>query len=345
MDREKVNFITGKIKDAVINYGEILTKYITENKVQLAAYIFPLIPPEITSAFGIESVKLPELLVSGEKILTPETPVYKAVILPDGEIPCSTLIASDLPVFWVNYPCGYGEDAAVQLHNETAAMLNSLFQIDIKGIDISELQKRTSVFETLRRSIRSITSLCQERKGILSTEELDLVFEASVIFPPDFALTLILPLLDEIRNFQPQQKEYKAKALIYGARKIPAHIIDFIENSGIDIVEDDTCRGRRLFDISLNAESEYIFYELLDAYSYRPMSPCTRRVEERYELLYKLLRNYGINLLIFYMDDLCGLTSEAISYLRIRCMRDGIDPLVIDKENYKEAVADYTGRI
>ena len=152
--------------------------------------------------------------------------------------------------------------------------------------------------------------------------------------------------LDEQRcGEKKRRQEYKAKALIYGARKIPPYIIDFIENNGIDIEEDDTCRGRRLFDISLNAESEYLFYELLDAYSYRPMSPCIRTAGERYELLYKLLRNYGINLLIFYKDDLCGITSEAVNYLRIRCMRDGIDPLVIDRKNYKETVENYTGRL
>ncbi len=345
MDRGKIAAINGEIKNAVFNFGDILEKYITENKVQLSGYIYPLIPPEITSAFGIESVKLPETLITGEKKLSSEKPLYKAVILPEAEMPCCHLNFSDIAVHRVSYPCGYGEDAAVQLHNETADMLNSLFGINIKSIDITELQKRTMLFENLRRSVRSITSLYQDRKGALTPEELDFVFEASAIFPPDLALKLITPLLEELKNFQPEHREYKAKALIYGAGKIPPEIIDFIEKSGIDVMEDDTCRGRRLFDISLNAESEYIFYELLDAYSYRAMSPCTRKVEERYELLYRLLRNYGINLLIFYRDDLCEVTSEAVNYLRIRCMRDGIDPLVIDRENFKEAVEDYTGRI
>ena len=75
------------------------------------------------------------------------------------------------------------------------------------------------------------------------------------------------------------------------------------------------------------------------------MSSCTRKVSERYELLYKLLRNYGINLLIFYRDDICGLSADDIRYLRIRMMRDGIDPLVIDNENYKSEVEKYAGRL
>jgi len=345
MHRETIASIIMEIKNAVSNYGKLLREYTDSENKQIAGFIVPVVPPEITSAFGIETVKLPESVITGEKEFPAREHIYKAVILPEVELPCYSYGFSDTPVYRIKYPAGYGEDAAVQLHNETSAMLDSIFRINLKSIDIAELQKRTGVFEMLRRSVRSITSIHQEKKGILSAEELDIVFEASSIFPPDFALKLILPLLEELRNFQIKQGSYKAKALIYGARKIPPHIIDYIESRGIDASEDDTCRGRRLFDISLNSESEFIFYELLDAYSYRPVSPCLRGVEERYELLYKLLRNYGINLLIFYLDDICGLSSDAVSYLRIKCMRDGIDPLVIDKKNYEEVIENYAGMI
>lgn len=345
MDRKKIISLMEEPGKAVADYENVISEYIEKENVRLLGYIFPLVPPEITSAFGIETVKLPEPIISGEKRLSGVNPLYKAVLLPETTVPCCLGDFSTTPVYRINYPAGYGEDAAVLLHNETASMLNSLFNIDIKSIDISALKNRTGVFENLRRSVRSINTLCQEKRGMLTSEEINLVFEAATIFPPGIALQLITPVLEELRKDQPGQAEVKIKAMIYGARKIPAHITDYIESRGIAVVEDDTCCGRRLFDISLNAESEYIFYELIDAYSYRPMSPCTRDAKERYELLYRLLRNYGINLLIFYRDDLCGLSVEDISYLRIRMMRDGIDPLVIDRENYIAEVGNYTGRM
>lgn len=344
MERKKIVSHIEKLEKAVSSHGDILCEYLEKEKTRLLGYIFPLVPPEITSAFGIETVKLPEDVISGEKKLTCG-PLYKAVLLPASDVPCCMGDFSQIPACTINYPAGYGEDAAVALHNETASMLDSLFKIDIKSIDIPLLQKRTAVFEVLRRSIRSITALCQGRKELLTSKDLNLVFEAATIFPADIALPLIKPLLEELRNVKPEEHEAKARAMIYGARTIPAHIIECIESRGIAVVEDDTCCGRRLFDISLNAGSEYIFYELLDAYSYRPMSPCTRDTKERYELLYRLLRNYGINLLIFYRDDICGLSAEDISYLRIRMMRDGIDPLVIDSENYITEIESYAGRM
>ncbi len=345
MSREAIITLIEPLKNAVSCYEDILMEYISKNGVRIVGTIFPLIPPEITSAFVIETVKLPETIISGRIPFSTLKKIYSAVILPESPMPCCAVDLSSVEVYRVKYPSGYGEDASVSLHNETAAMLKKIFDIELKNIDIPTLQKKCETFETLRRSIRSLSSLRNEMKGIITNGELNLVFEVSTIFPPDIALQLITPLLDTLRSRNVEPVEEKVKALIYGAREIPSHITDFIEKSGIELQEDDTCTGRRLFDISLNSSSEFIFYELLDAYSYRPMYPCVRKVEERYELLYKLLRNYGINLLIFYKDDICGLSSGDISYLRIRMMRDGIDPLVIDNNNYIEEIDNYMRRI
>lgn len=345
MDRSLISALITGLEESISRCLDILKKYSAENDLRILGYVFPLVPPEITSAFGIESMKLPESVINGESKSADFKDLYRAILIPEAGLQCLKADTGDLQLYRINCPAGYGEDAAVQLHNETAAMLESLFDIDLRSIDISKLQKRTELFEILRRSIRSICTICQGNRDLLSTAELDLVFEVAAIFPPEISLKLITPLLEELRKYAASEVNTPVKALIYGARKVPPNIIEFAGSCGISILEDDTCRGRRLFDISLNFESEYIFYELLDAYSYRPMSPCTRNAGERYELLYKLLRNYGISVVIFYIDEVCGISSGDISYLRIRMMRDGIDPLVIDGSNYKEQIESYSGRM
>ncbi|HOP64465.1 MAG TPA: 2-hydroxyacyl-CoA dehydratase family protein [Spirochaetota bacterium] len=345
MEREKIIPLIEKLRDSVSRYEDILRSYSRDKNARILGYLQPLIPPEITSAFGIESVMLPEAVISGEKNPGTVEPVYRAIILPEGELPCLKADLSSFAVYRVNYPDGYGEDTAVAIHNETASMLKTIFDIDIKNIDISLLQSVCEKYNNIRRKVRNITSLVQERKGILTGEELDLIFEAAAVFPPEVSLPLITPVADLLQQIEPRSDSGSITALIFGGRRIPAGITDFIENRGITVAEDDTCGGRRLFDTSLNSSSEYIFYELLDACSYRPMCPCTKKQEERYELLYKLLRNYGINLLIFYRDDCCEISSGQIDYLRVRCMRDGIDPLVIDSRNYADVIENYLGRI
>lgn len=344
MKRETLNSLIQNLELAVSSHADILREYISSSNVKTAGYIIPLIPPEITSALGIESLKLPEKIISGETGFPSD--LYNAVILPESPLPCCRVLLSGATVYRIDYPAGHGEDAAVELHNAAAAILKELYNTDLKSIDISVLQKRCEVFEKLRRCVRNISALRQGNSSLLAGGELNLIFEAASIFPPETALELLSPLLSEMQRIGSEQcAEKSIKALIYGARIIPGEIHDYIESRGILIAEDDTCAGRRHFDISLNYESEFIFYELLDAYSYRPMSPCTRKTGERYELLYRLLRNFGINLLIFFSDATCGISSEDIKHLRIRMMRDGIDPLVIDSSNYMRVIDDYIGRL
>lgn len=96
--------------------------------------------------------------------------------------------------------------------------------------------------------------------------------------------------------------------------------------------------------MSINAESDYLFYELLDAYSYRPLTPCLRKQEERYELLYKLLKNHGIETVLFYRGEDCGIYAEHIDFLRVRMMRDGVDPLEINSSDCGDKVKEYLER-
>jgi benzoyl-CoA reductase/2-hydroxyglutaryl-CoA dehydratase subunit BcrC/BadD/HgdB len=256
------------------------------------------------------------------------------VVISDKACFCNKNIKS-IPHYIFKTPEGFGEDAAVALHNEISIMLNTLFNIDIKSINIETLQKETAVYERLRRLIRSISTLRSENRSILSNDELSLIFEIALILPPEIAIQYLNPVLEEIKISDNRHEDIKIRALLYGKKYIPHLLADNIERTGILIAEDDLCTGRRIFDISLNAQSEYIFYEILDAYTYRPLWACLRPVNERYELVYKLLRNYQIDCVIFYKDENCHDLNRDIDYLRIKLMRDGIDPLVIDKDHYE----------
>jgi benzoyl-CoA reductase/2-hydroxyglutaryl-CoA dehydratase subunit BcrC/BadD/HgdB len=262
------------------------------------------------------------------------------IIISDKECFCNKNIKS-LRHFIFKTPEGFGEDAAVALHNEISLMLQTLFSIELKSINIESLQRETAVYEKLRRLVRNISTLHYENGILLNNDELSLIFEASLILPPEIAIQYISPVLEEIKIPDIKHEDKRIKSLLYGKKNIPHHIADNIEKMGILIIEDDLCNGRRIFDMSLNAESEYIFYEILDAYSYRALFPCLRPVNERYELIYKLLKNYQIDSVIFYKDQNCHDLNRDIDYLRIKMMRDGIDPLVIDKNNYEIIISGY----
>ena len=323
-----------KILENEENYEKIIRDYKEKHGKKIIASPYFFIPPEIIAAFNIITLKIPEFMLNHSSI-------FDMIILSDKECFCNENIKS-IKHYIFKTPEGFGEDAAVALHNELSLMLSTLFGIEIKSINIEVLQRETAVYEKLRRLIRNISALRPENMTILSNEELSLIFEAALILPPEIAIQYINPVLDEIKKSDNKHEDIKIRALVYGKKNIPHSLADNIERMGILVMEDDLCTGRRIFDISLNAESEYIFYELLDAYSYRPLFPCLRPVNERYELVYKLLKNYKIDCVIFYKDEDCHDINRDIDYLRIKLMRDGIDPIIIDKNNYKSIISEYT---
>lgn len=340
MNNDTVSGILENLSGIESLYESIIRKYRDETGCRIVMSPIFFVPPEINSAFNIVTLKIPEFILNSPDRDNRLKSICDAVILPGRENLCgSSFISGGEYIF--STPSGFGEDAAVNLHNELLAMLKNLFNIDLKTIDIQNLQKKTAIYEKLRRTVRSIASIRWEKPQMLSNTSLSLIFETALILPPEIALDYILPLADRMRSADSSAEDKKLKVMIYGGRKIPYKIADEIEARGILIAEDDSCTGRRLFDISLNPESEYIFYELLDAYSYRPMTPCTRGVHERYELLYRLLRNYGIEAVIFFRDGECRDSMRDIDFLRIRLMRDGIDPVIIERHNYREVIDDY----
>lgn len=325
-------------------YINIITGYKTDHNKKIIASPFFFIPPEINAAFGIATLKIPDFILNKTEIADNLKSLYDAVVTSDKTCFCNRIIPPDSSYIFKT-PEGFGEDASVSLHNEIMLMLKELFDIDIKSINIETLKKETAVYEKLRRLVRSISALRTENRFLLTNTQMSMILETALILPPEIAIEYITPILNEMQKINEKDETFKVKGMLYGGKKIPSDIADSIEENGILLMEDDSCTGRRLFDISLNAGSEYIFYELLDAYSYRALPPCLRSVNERYELLYKLLKNYNIETVIFYKDDNCSYSGDDIEYLRIKMMRDGIDPILIDRDNYKEIVEGYVSRL
>lgn len=97
--------------------------------------------------------------------------------------------------------------------------------------------------------------------------------------------------------------------------------------------------------MSYDTEVDNLLIDMIDSYSYRPRCASVRPVEERNELFYKMMKNQGIELVIFIEDRCCPAKRRDIEALRIRLMRSGIDPIVVTSANAPEIVGRYMSRI
>ena len=97
--------------------------------------------------------------------------------------------------------------------------------------------------------------------------------------------------------------------------------------------------------MSINPSSAHAYDEIMECMTYRPLPPPIRSAEERYELLYRMIKNYGIGTVIFIRDWCTPARAGAIDSLRRRLMRSGVDPLVVESGNAMSVVRGYSERM
>jgi len=331
--------------EMLAHFQEILSIYRVESGVLLACQPFDFLPREILSSFGMEVVTPPAAVsrrCGKQAGLNFPPEFFDFHIQPSVLGRAGSTDGEPEPVLFDGFK-GYGEDAAVELHGALERLISETVKKNLKNIDVSLLQKKAEAHNTMRRLVRGITSARRSAPELISYEELLTVFEAAMAFPPELVLDHLERLCAYLQDSTKEEKKETGNqysCLIFSGAMTQSKTAETVEAAGVTVAEDDHCNGRRQFDLSVNAASEYLFYELLDALTYRPLCPVLRPPEERYELLYKLLRNHGIDLVIFLKDTCCHARLKEMEYLRVRLMRDGIDPLVTTED----AAADDVGR-
>lgn len=236
---------------------------------------------------------------------------------------------------------GWGEDASIELHQSLEALFRKLGLPDINEIDPLALRKANTAFDEIRRLIRGICSIRRENPRLLSNADLFTLFDAAMCLPPDRSASLLSSILNEMNAFQCEKSEDLPPVLVHSSFMFDPSILDEIEEAGCVVAEDDCCNGRRQFDLSHNPVSPYLYYEILHNFSFKPLCPVFRSADERFELLYKLLRNYGISTVVFldYNDD--PARTEQMVPLRKKLMRSGIDPVAIKPGDARKMMRAY----
>jgi len=224
---------------------------------------------------------------------------------------------------------GWGEDASIELHQSLEALFRKLALPDINELDQHALRNANTSYDQIRRLIRGICSVRREKPFLLSNSDLFTLFDAAMCLPPGRISSRLSSILEEMNAFQCEKREDLPPVLVHSSFMFDPSILDEIEEAGCVVAEDDCCNGRRQFDLSHNPDSPYLYYEILHNFSFKPLCPVFRSADERFELLYKLLRNYGISTVVFldHNDDFAR--KEQVGPLRKKLMRSGIDPVSI----------------
>ncbi|MBN1534771.1 MAG: 2-hydroxyacyl-CoA dehydratase [Spirochaetes bacterium] len=344
MKVSRLGHLVDPLREMLGEYRVVLGGYRQQGGLRIVGVTCDFLPQEILMAAGVMPLRLPPSYRTGccyTAAPAPDDP-YEAIVVPEG---CHASVeTAGVPVHRFHVPGGYGAEHVAGLRVSLNRLLDALQSPLVGEIDKARLREVMESCNILRRGVRGICSIRNQKPDLLSQEDLFAMMTAAVSLPPEVVLPLLSTLLARMNDTQADTAEGAVPLLIHGCGAENAALLDRIEDAGCVIVEDDTCGGRRQFDLSFNVDAEDPAGEMLEAASFRPLCPAVRGTEERFELFYRLLKSYGIETVLFLEEGSCAARRGETEHLRKRLMRLGVDPIVTDSGGAVEAVTGYLRR-
>jgi len=347
--RTEIEHILEALREMLGEWEMIARGHAERTGSRLVCTMCDVVPQEVLASFGITAIRVPFAGYAGgtqhwlDGRIEDALRFCEKVIVPRG-CPAGERVLERFPerVLSFSVPHGYGEDAAVALHESIDALLKSLGVQGIDGLDGKRLAGAAVRYDSVRRLVRGISSLRASRRKWLLPAELMEIYQAASVLPPESVVDQLTCMLEALNGLPPAEMPPPSHTvLVRGGFLDNACVLDEIERAGCVVAEDDICNGRRQFDISHNPESKGLYYEMLDALSYRPLCPSLRPVNERFDLLYRDLKNYGIEMVVFLRDTLDRAMAAELETLRVRLMRTGIDPIILEAGDAFHSVTEY----
>lgn len=344
----KLSYCVDPLREMLYQHDMIIRRFREESGALVAGVTCDMFPAEITASLGLVPLRIPSGIAGHcTAAVLPsvgDAGLYDVLIVPRG---CAGRKGATEPSAVHEFYCppGWGEETWRPMEDALNDLLVSRDLPGLSALDPQRLSAVTAGYNAVRRMVRGIASARGEKPGLLSCRDLGVVMDAAMVFPPPVVAEFLSAILEALNREEAAAGRKPAAALVYASFACDAEVLDDIEAAGCLFVEDDTCGGRRQFDMSYNHESPDLFREIIDAYSYRPRCPSVRTVEERTALLYSMIKSRGIELVVFIEDLCCPAKKRDIDALRVRLMRSGVDPLVVSTEGAVEAVKEYIKRM
>ncbi len=337
------------LREMLGQFADVVAGYRERSGERICGSLCDLIPPEIPASRGMRVLRVPApsgggCRAGGLARLGDLGGVYDCVVIPDTCARRDQAAVTGAPLVSFAMPTGWGEGARRILEERLDAFLRVAGCGGLSAIDAAALAAVTGEYNGLRRLVRGIAAARREKPELLSCRDLAVVMEAAAALPPAVTRERLAAILGALGREEGRERSGLPPVLVYAGCAGDSDLFDEIEEEGCLIVEDDTCSGRRQFDMSHDPGAADLAGEILDACTYRPLCPSVRPPGERVELFYAMLKSHGIEAVIFIEDLCCPARQREIAPLRVRLMRSGVDPLLMTRAGAAATVRDYLSR-
>ncbi len=290
---------------------------------------------EVCAAHGLVVSKLPRWVMTS--LRTPDSLLYAnaleycrladLLVVPQH---CTIIphdVLQQLPVHTIPHYEGFAEDGVVSLHTIVYSLLQCT-GVTQEYPDEEKLQQAVVVYEEIRKIMRSLTTMYA---GAFTQGQLQLLCDAAFTLLPQQSVELLQQLYHTVESTHCSVDEKVSKMLIYSDFS-DWDIYDNLQEYDAVIAQDDSCNGRRQFDISCHTSSQNMYYELLYAYSFKSWCPGMRKASERCELVYKALPNYDITRVVCIQSFLQS-RNDHLHAIYEQCVLQGTDAVIVHPES------------
>lgn len=332
MHESQLSHLVDPLRETLHNRSFFLERERKEKGMRFAAVSCDIIPGEILAACGV----IPLIVTD---IGAQDSVQGFDFILSDSDE--SDFNGSEHHHF--RPPAGWADYAAGELRIRIEVLLRNMKLPSLKEIDDSELRRQALLHNGLRRAVRGVHAARKQNPLLLSNVDLFTLYEAAAGLPAEKVLELISALSRAAAHADNPAAGFKLNALVSGGRLSDFSLLDDIEEKGVLAAEDHTCFGRRMFDLSYNPEAPDIVSEIIYAYTFKLYCHSIRKVDEKYELFYKMLKPHGIEC-AFFIDTPGKHRTDPGDFdmLKKRLMRGGVDPVLCDESNAVESASRYS---
>lgn len=201
------------------------------------------------------------------------------------------------------------------------------------AITENKLRNIIKLYNANRALLRTLYQYRKQNPPLISGVEIVETLVAGTGIPVVEFNTLLEQVIDEVKNRSKHSPGSKARLLFYGSICDDTAFVELLEQTGTNVVIDDTCIGTRRFLYNVPETPDPI-QGLAMLYLDRFRCPRTLRVatKERFAYLLGLAREYEANGVIFYVYSYCDPhkldVPDAKSYLE----KAGLPVLVIDDD-------------
>lgn len=179
------------------------------------------------------------------------------------------------------------------------------------GIDVSDASIRKAVDEHNRvcRVIRALGDFRKEDRPRITGYEFHVLTLATYVCPKYLIIDKLEETLEEVRNREPDEKQWRARVAVVGSEVDDSGLIKLIEESGAYVCADRFCFGSLpgRDPIELN-DSEDALTQVCRQYTYRCQCPRMMNMEKVYgrkQYDYEIAKEYKADGIIFEQVKFC----------------------------------------